>query len=325
MRAGGPYTRRVLPEIGTRARARLRVAGRVVVVVIVLWLVATLTLELLARQRVSSGLNTLQNARNRLDAQSLLRGAGTGVLQAAERDFASAHRLAANPVLVPWSVIPLASTNVSAARSLTVAAERVAAIGARTSRAAAAALRAHPATPGERLALLDRVEAIAAGARRDLNRVHLGPDFFLVGPLGNARARFLDRLRKLRDAIANADALVAGVARVLRGPQRYLILAANNGEMRAGSGMFLSAGTASFAGGSFTVSTLRPSPLVALPPGGVPVGGELGALWGWVRPSPCLRSAGSSTATGRALRASCHARWCGVAEGGQGGRGAPVD
>jgi len=274
----------VLPEIGSPARARLRVAGRVFLVVLLVWVLATVGIGFVARQRVNSGLNTLESARNQLDAQSLLRGDGTAVLQRAERDFSRAHSLASSFVLAPWTVVPLASTNVNAARSLTGAAQRVAAIGARTSAAASTALRVHPATPAERLALLDRVAAIAAGAERELDGVSLGSDFFLVGPLGSARTRFLDRLHKLRDAITNADALVSGVARVLRGPQRYLILAANNAEMRAGSGMFLSVGTATFADGGFTVSTFQPTPNVVLPPGGVPVTGDLAALWGWTHP-----------------------------------------
>ena len=254
------------------------------VAVCAVWLLVSVTLVLLARQHVNSGLNALERARGQLDAESLLNGEGLGALQAAERDFASAHGLAASPVFAPWSVIPLANNNVAAARALTAAAERVTAIGTRATQDASAALRAHPATASARLALLDQVTAIAAGAERDLDAVRLGPDFFLFGPLANARAHFVDRLTRLRDSIANANVLVAGVAQVLRGPQRYLVLAANNGEMRAGSGMFLSVGTATFAEGSFTVSSMQPTPLVTLPPG-VPVTGSLAALWGWVHPS----------------------------------------
>src|SRR6266849_10679775 len=91
----------------------------------------------------------------------------------------------------------------------------------RSSRAArdgSAVLRSHPATGADRLAVLDRVAAVAGRASRDLDRVTLGPDFFLIGPLGDARARFLDRLRRLREAVTNAQALATGAAQVLRGP-----------------------------------------------------------------------------------------------------------
>jgi hypothetical protein len=136
----------VLPELHPVTRARLRTALRVALVV----LLATAGLIFFAGQRVSSGLDTLQSARNHLNADSLLRGQGLPALQQAERDFSSAHRLATNPVLAPWSVIPLAGGNVDAIRALTGAAQHVAAVGAQAARDGSAALRSHPATGAER-------------------------------------------------------------------------------------------------------------------------------------------------------------------------------
>ncbi|HSO95620.1 MAG TPA: DUF4012 domain-containing protein [Acidimicrobiia bacterium] len=273
----------MFPELEPVTRARLRTILRVALVVVLVWVLATVGLIFLARQRVSSGLDTLQRARDHLTADGLLRGQALPALQQAERDFNRAHSLAANPVLAPWSIVPLASGNVDAVRSLTSAAEHVAAVGARAARDGSAALRSHPATGAERLAVLDRVAAIAGRAARDLDHVSLGPDFFLIGPLGDARARFVDRLQRLRDALTNAQALAAGAAQVLRGPRTYLVLAANNGEMRAGSGMFLSSGIATFGAGTFTLGQLGPSAdrdlsaSVALPP-------QLQSLWGWLSP-----------------------------------------
>ena len=279
----------VLPELHPVTRARLRTALRVALVVVLAWLLATVGLIFFARQRVSSGLDTLQSARDHLNADSLLRGQGLSALQQAERDFSSAHRLATNPVLAPWSVIPLAGGNVDAVRALTGAAEHVAVVGAQVARDGSAALRSHPTTGAERLAVLDRVAAIAARAARDLDHVSLGPDFFLVGPLGNARARFLDRLQRLREAVTNAQALATGAAQVLRGPRRYLVLAANNGEMRAGSGMFLSSGVATFSGGTFSLGEMGPSADRDLP-ASVPLPPQLASLWGWLAPSQHWRN-----------------------------------
>jgi hypothetical protein len=279
----------VLPELHPVTRARLRTAVRVALVVVLVWLLATVGLIFLARQRVSSGLDTLQSARDRLTADGLLRGQALPALQQAERDFSSAHDLAANPVLAPWSVIPLAGGNVDAVRSLTSAAEHVAAVGAQAARDGSAALRSHPTTGAERLAVLDRVAAVAGRAAKELDHVSLGPDFFLIGPLGDARARFVDRLQRLRDAVTNAQALATGAAQVLRGPRHYLVLAANNGEMRAGSGMFLSSGVATFGAGTFSLSEMGPSADRDLPVG-VALPPQLQSLWGWLAPGQHWRN-----------------------------------
>ena len=273
----------VLPELQPQTRARLRIALRVALVVLLVWLLATVGLIFLARQRVSSGLDTLQKAQSRLTADALLRGQALPALQQAERDFSSAHALAANPVLAPWSVIPLAGSNVDAVRTLTSAAEHVAAVGAQAARDGSAVLRSHPTTGAERIAVLDRVAAVAGRAATELDHVSLGSDFFLIGPLGDARARFVDRLQRVRDAVTNAQALATGAAQVLRGPRRYLVLAANNGEMRSGSGMFLSSGVATFGGGTFTLSEMGPSADRDLPVG-VALPPQLQSLWGWLAP-----------------------------------------
>ena len=280
----------VFPELEPATRARLRIALRVAIVLVLVWLLATVGLIFLARQRVTSGLDTLQSARDQLNADALLRGQGLDALQHAKRDFSSAHSLATNPILAPWSVIPLAGSNVGAVRALTAAAEHVAAVGAQAARDGSAALRSQPATGAERLAVLDRVAAIAARAAHDLDHVSLGPDFFLIGPLGDARARFLDRLQRLREAVTNAQALATGAAQVLRGPRRYLVLAANNGEMRAGSGMILSSGVATFGAGTFSIGAMGPSFDRDLGPGTVPVPPALAPLWGWLAPSQHWRN-----------------------------------
>ena len=263
---------------------------RVLVALIVVWVLATGALVLIARQRVNHGLNALQAARDHLSAQALLTGQALPALQAAERDFSSAHSAASNPVLAPWSLVPLANDNVDSIRSLTGAAERIARVGATAARDGSAALRQPASTGAQRLALLDQVGALAARAQQGLNNIKLGPDFFLVGPLGSARARFLDRLASLRNTIADAQSLAQGAAELLRGPHNYLVLAANNGEMRAGSGMFLSAGVATFANGSFTMGPMVPTPTINPPPGAVPLTGALASLWGWLAPSADWRN-----------------------------------
>ncbi len=269
-----------------RTRGRVRIVLAVVVVLVLVWGAATAVLLVRVRQHVNSGLDTLQQAKDRLSAEQLLAGKGQASLRAADQEFSSAHRLATSPILAPWSiVVPAASTNVAAIRSLTAAAEQVARIGVTAAAQGHAAVSTPAASGAQRLALLNQVAAIAAQAQHDLNDVHLGTDRFLVGPLGNARSRFLGRLDKLRTAIADTRSLALGAQELLQGPRHYLVLAANNGEMRAGSGMFLSVGVATFANGTFTMGPMVPTPTVDLPAGAVPLTGPLAELWGWLAPN----------------------------------------
>jgi hypothetical protein len=72
------------------------------------------------------------------------------------------------------------------------------------------------------------------------------------------------------------------------------VLAANNGEMRAGSGMFLSAGAATFSDGLFTMGPMVPTPTINPPPGVVPLTGSLATLWGWLKPNADWRNLATS-------------------------------
>ena len=249
-----------------------------------LWLIASAVVLLQARSSAVSGLDRLDAVRDELTATELLRGGGRAELAAAQRDFEEAHDRADSVVLAPWSVVPLVNGNVRSAERITKAASRVAAVAAGAAAETADVLEATPTTGAERLELLARMEKITGKASRQLRRIDLGPDFFLVQPLGNARERFLDRLDQLRDALKGAEALAAGARHLLEGPRRYLLLAANNAEMRAGSGMFLSVGVVTFADGTFSIGELRPTPEFNPTAGAVMLPVELEELWGWLKP-----------------------------------------
>jgi hypothetical protein len=283
-------TRRLDP----RTRARVRLGLRIAVVVILVWVLATGVLIFLARQRVNSGLDTLQQARDRLSATQLLTGQGQASLQAAEQEFASAHRVTSNPILAPWTILPLLGSNVSSVRSLTTSAEQVARVGVTAARRGHAAVSTPAGSGDQRLALLNHVADLTAQAQRDLKNVDLGSKFLLIGPVSAARKRFQSRLDNLRTAITDAHSLALGAIELLRGPRRYLVLAANNGEMRAGSGMFLAAGVATFANGTFTMGPMVPTPTIDLPAGAVPLTGSLAANWAWLAPSQHWRSLATS-------------------------------
>jgi hypothetical protein len=70
-----------------------------------------------------------------------------------------------------------------------------------------------------------------------------------------------------------------------QGPSKYLVLAANNAEARAGSGMLLSAGVLDLQNGQFDLGPMTDTGLLQVPAGAVPVTGDLNARWGWTDPS----------------------------------------
>src|SRR5207244_8808773 len=74
------------------------------------------------------------------------------------------------------------------------------------------------------------------------------------------------------------------VASLLTGPRTYLVLAANNAEMRAGSGMFLSIGELTTSAGSLRLTGMSSVTEVPIPPG-VPVEGDLASRWGFIDPA----------------------------------------
>ena len=76
----------------------------------------------------------------------------------------------------------------------------------------------------------------------------------------------------------------AAVATILQGPQTYVVLAANNAEMRAGSGAFLDVGVATTSDGSIQLGDLGPSGERTLPVGAVPVTGRLRPELGLAQP-----------------------------------------
>jgi hypothetical protein len=262
--------------------------------VALLWLIASAVLLVIARQRVNTGIRELEDARRRLSPGALVRGEGREPLRKAGEEFSSARDLVRSPVVRPLSWVPLLGQQVRSIDAMTSGAADVVGIGERAIDSARAAL-GHRATTGpERVALTQQLEATAAQAEKDLRDVKLGPDFFLVGPVGDARARFAERLREVRAALTNAHDVTVGSGQLLQGPRRYLVLAANNGEMRAGSGMLLSSGVLTIDSGRLELGPMTPTGDLRLPPGTVPVSGDFAALWGWLHPTEEWRNLAAS-------------------------------
>jgi hypothetical protein len=187
-------------------------------------------------------------------------------------------------------------------RALTSGASTVVDVGVHAMEQSTKELDVTATAGAERIKLLTRLGEIGAEAADTLRGVGLGPGNALIGPLASARTKFARQLHKARRAMADVRDASAGIGEMALGPSRYLLLAANNSEMRSGSGMLLSAGVLATLGGNFSLGPMTSVTDLAPPPGTVQVTGDYQARGGgWTRrPTGAIsRSRPSSTRRAR--------------------------
>ena len=196
--------------------------------------------------------------------------------------------------LAPLRILPVVGRQIRSVDALTAAASDVTTIAeARLSEARDLLASAHVDAP-ERVTFVRNIGRLGRDTDADLAGVHLGPSNGLVGPLAHARDRFVNELGSLRTSAVHISQSSAAVAQLLQGPRNYLLLAANNSEMRVGSGAFLSVGVLSTADGSLHLGPVRSVVDFNLPDARVPLTGDLADRWGWLEPNREWRNLASS-------------------------------
>lgn len=275
---------------------RRRRWGRLVLLVALLWVAACAAVLFSGVDRARSGLRAARTAEGLTSPDDLVEGRALAPLRRASSDFATARARFDNPLVAPLKLLPVAGRQLRSTAALAATAAELADVGAGTVADARAALRAGNDTGPERVALVRRMARLAATAERRLAGVDLGPRRALVGPLADKRAELSERLEELRQAVSTGRTVAAGLADLLAGPRRYLVLAANNAEMRSGSGMFLSVGDLTFDRGDLSVGEMRPSPELKLTAAQAPPvdDADLAARWGWLTPNREWRNLAAS-------------------------------
>ncbi|MFL6205859.1 MAG: DUF4012 domain-containing protein [Acidimicrobiales bacterium] len=147
-----------------------------------------------------------------------------------------------SPFLSVLGMVPGARGQVDGLRTLTEAASQLGASARQAASAIDVDLDAAGHEPAARLRLLDTIAHELDRIQADAGRIDLAEDHELAGPLGDARAELRAELDRLPKRFGDARTRVRALKRVLDGPTRYLVLAANNAEMRGGAGMPLSGG-----------------------------------------------------------------------------------
>ncbi len=275
-----------------RTRRRLIVLG-LGVLVVAAWAAFAARSLLRAEDELEAG-RTQVRAAQRLPPSDLLDGTGDDELARATARFESAAERLDHPVIAPLRVLPWFGRQLDSITSMVDAAGRATTLGTiALDRINETVGDGVPSGP-ERPAGLRQVGAAAEELNAGLAELDLGPDEALVGRLHHARTEFAADLARLGDTLASLGDASRGLAQLLEGPHRYLVLAANNAQMQNGQGMFLDYGVLETAGGQFNLSTFnsmldlpRPAEAAALDPG-------IAAAWPWMNPNDDWRHLGTS-------------------------------
>lgn len=215
-------------------------------------------------------------------------------LREARTRFSEARRLVDRPSVFPLRFLPLVGRQLRSFRALAAAGSDVSKISATAVARVDPLLRSGEDDRRDPVLLLRQLADVAGGTERALAGVTFGPRDALVGALGVRRDRLVERVAALRSGLQRGAAGAAAAAGLLGGPRRYLVLAANNAEMRAGSGMFLSAGVLQADAGRLSMSAFRRTEDLFLPEGAVALDGDLAARWDWLKPNQEWRNLGVS-------------------------------
>lgn len=271
-----------------------------VVVVVLGWLALAALQILAARRAASDGIARLDAFKASLTPAELIRGRGLDKLRTAERDFASAGRHIGSPLVAPFRFVPIVGRQVRSVDALTNSAKQVIAAGTSALDDARRDIHGHQSDGPGRVTIVSNLGAIADRTTAHLRPVDLGPSQALIGPIARARDKFSHELDRLRTGLHKTSIASRGMLAFMRGPTHYLVLAANNAEMRSGSGMWLSAGELTVDNGSFSVDHMQATSELTLDPKIAPpiADADIAARWGWLAPNREWRNLAASARFG---------------------------
>jgi hypothetical protein len=192
-----------------------------------------------------------------------------------------ARRLVQNPLVAPATVLPIAGRQLRSVGALAAAGEELGRLGAQAAARTRVLVEEAPTTAAGRVELVGSLAEVLGSVHDEVATIDLGPDEALVGPLADRRRSLEGDLADAVERLAGAERSALAVRDLLAGPRRYLLLAANNAEMRNGSGTFLSAAVLTTQGGAFDLGETRRTSELLLPGAGVPVEGDLQERWGF--------------------------------------------
>jgi Protein of unknown function (DUF4012) len=258
----------------------------------VLWLVSTAVVIGLGLIHASHGMADVDQAKAHLSASDVVSRSATAPLDAAVSQFNAADGFLHSPLVAPLDIVPVIGRQIRSVQDLSSASGQVAKIGAAAIDQAHVVLQSPHDSGADRVVELRRLSALAADTDRALGRIDTGPADALVSPLASKHNTFVSDLTDVRTKLQHAAGVAGTMATILQGPQTYLVLMANNAEMRAGSGNFLEVGALNAQDGHLQLSNVDQSVNIPVPAGKVTATGDLEARWGWLKPGQDWRNLG---------------------------------
>jgi hypothetical protein len=244
-----------------------------------------------------AGLAHVDDAAAHLAPEDLVVGENLGSLRAARNDFAVAQRLSGFPLVRALTVVPFLGRQVDGAHQLGAAAHEVLAAGVDAVERSQDGIEGFKRGGEARVRGLRSLASIAQRSRARIDRIDIGSAAGLVGPLGRAHHEFAHRLPELRTGLRDLHDAATGIGDFLDGPRIYVVFAANNNEMRLGSGALLSAGLLLAYHGDIVLYPPKPTALLRvgrLRSRFVTMDADQKALWGWLAPNDDWRNLASS-------------------------------
>ena len=249
------------------------------------WLFHALVLAGLSYVDLRHGRQAVDRARQTDDPGELAAGKPLPALRDARAAFSRGHDKLTNPLVAPLKIVPVLGRQVRSASALAGAATEVSDAGVDAVIESQRVLELPRSSGTERIALMRRMAGLADRTHRRISDLSYGPRVGLLGPLANARNDLASEVRDLDVGLVKASAAADAAVTLFTGPRRYLVLAANNSEMRAGSGMFLLVGELQAGDGTLHLGDMGPVDDSPVPEGKVPLAGDLAARWGWAKPN----------------------------------------
>jgi hypothetical protein len=274
-----------------RHRRRWLIAGGIIIILLV-WGAYLGARAVSAYHHDQKGLAALEQVKSNLGPNDLTSSGSIKLLDQAQAEFASASSELSSPLFAPVTILPVIGRQLRSARALSTAAGTVCSVGSTFLSRVHSVLNGQHGAGTERVASLRQLAAITASSGAQLAAVNTGPSAGLISPLRSKRNEFVAQLNDAQDRLVKASAVTGVVARILAGPETYVVLASNNAEMRAGSGAFLEVGAATTSDGSIILANFTPAGDVAVP--AVAVTGDQERNWGWLYPSRDFRNLGET-------------------------------
>ncbi|MDQ4088788.1 MAG: DUF4012 domain-containing protein [Actinomycetota bacterium] len=248
------------------------------------WVVFAAVSALRAGTDLRAAERAVDAARDKSSTSELANGRPIPDLREAQSRFQRAADRTSHPLLLPVHPLPVIGRQLRSVRDLSKAAATISGAGGDALEEVSALLSTADFGPADRAPLVRKLSDLASRTDQRLEGISLGPHRGLIGPLAEAHDELADQLTELRAGLRNGTQAATAVADLLAGPRRYLVLAANNAEMRAGSGMLLSAGELESEGGRLRLGELQTVSDIPVPPG-VPLPADLADRWGWLNPN----------------------------------------